>query len=108
MFDGNSQSDIAQNAPNMSLAFSTFTPIFGNVNFQIQPASPGLVQAGFPTVPYLSLEALVYQQQSMSTQVASTSISGGGNNGQQVVASNQTTQDSTGTPRSLTGYQNTT
>lgn len=106
--DNNFQSETSENAPNTSLAFTLFTPIFGNGSFQIQPASPGAVQAGFSTVPYLSLEALIYQQQSMSTQASPSSITGGGNNGQQVVSSNQVTQDSTGTARSLNGFQNTT
>lgn len=106
--DNGFQSETNENSPNMSLAFSIFTPIFGNGNFLIQPASPGQVQAGFPTIPYLSLEALVYQQQSMSQQTSPSSITGGGNNGQQVISSNQATQDSTGTPRTLTGFQNTT
>lgn len=106
--DNGFQSEVNQNSPNMALAFTMFTPIFGNGAFQVQPASPGEVQAGFSTVPYLSLEALVYQQQAQNTQVSATSINGGGNNGQQVVSSNQTTADSTGTPRTISGYQNTT
>jgi hypothetical protein len=92
---------------NMSLMFTMYTPTFGNGAFIIQPASKGEIQDNFPTIPYLSLEALIYQQQASNPQSAPVNTIGGSNTGQQVISSNQTTQDSTGTPRSLNGFQNT-
>jgi hypothetical protein len=99
------QSDTYSNVPNMSLMFTLFTPIFGTGSFVIQPASPGEVQDGYPTIPYLSLEAVLYEAQSSNPSVAPVNIQGGSNTGQQVISSNQTTLDSTGTPRTLSGYQ---
>lgn len=107
MFDeGNSfQNETYQNAPNMALMFAMISPIFGNGSFLIQPASPGEVQAGFSTVPYFPLEAMIYQQQTSMPQQSPTSIVGGSNTGQQVISSSQTANDTTGTPRLLTGNQ---
>lgn len=107
MFDGGSnfQNDLYQNIPSMAMMFAMYTPTFGNGAFVIQPASPGTVQDGFPAIPYLPLEAMIYQQQSSNPMTMPTSIVGGSNTGQQVIASAQTTNDSTGTPRALSGSQ---
>lgn len=109
MFQGGSsfQNEIYQNIPSMALMFTMYTPMFGNGNFIIQPASPGEVQDGFPTIPYLPLEALIYQQQSSNPFVSPTTTMGGSNTGQQVISSTQTANDSTGTSRYLIGIQNT-
>lgn len=58
-----SPSDISANMPNASMMYSTFTPIFGNLSFQIAPSETGEVNYGFGTLPYFSLEALLYMQQ---------------------------------------------
>lgn len=107
MFDGGSnfQNDLYSNIPSMALMFTMYTPMFGNGGFVIQPASPGEVQDGFPSVPYLPLEALIYQQDNSSPWMAPTAIVGGSNTGQQVISGSQTANDSTGTPRVLTGNQ---
>jgi len=109
MYPGGSQfqSDMYSNVPNMSLAFTLYTPIFGSGSFVIQPASPGEVQDGFPSIPYLSLEAVLYEAQSSNPQIAPVNIRGGSNTGQQVISSNQVSMDGTGTPRALSGYQTT-
>ncbi len=101
------QSDMYQNIPTMALAFTMYTTTFGNGNFIIQPPMPNDVGDGFPTIPYLSLEALLYEQQSTNPTNAPVNTLSGSNTGQQVVASTQTVNDATGTPRQLTGNQST-
>lgn len=109
MFPGGSsfQNDLYSNIPSMALMFAAISPVFGNGSFVVQPASPGEVQAGFPSIPYSPLEAYIYQQQSSSAQQAPTSIVAGSNTGQQVISSTQTANDSTGTSRVLNGNQQT-
>lgn len=109
MYDSGSsfQNDLYSNIPSMALAFTMLSPIFGNGTFVVTPSSPGEVQAGFPSVPYLPLEAMIYQQQSSISQTEPTSITGGSNTGQQVIQSSQTANDSTGTARVLNGTQQT-
>jgi len=103
---GDFENDLFQNIPSAALNFAMMSPIFGNGGFVVQPASPGVVQSGFPSVPYMPLEAIIYQQQS-NTQVTPTSIVGGSNTGQQVINSTQTANDATGTSRVLNGNQQT-
>jgi len=110
MFEsGSSQftSEVYQNAPNVSMMFTMFTPTFGNGDFVIQPTNPGELGQGFPTIPYLPLEALIYQQQSSNPNVSPVNTMAGSNTGQQVIQSTQSTNDTTGTPRSLMGNQQT-
>lgn len=95
----NSPSDIAMNMPNNSLMYSTYTPIFGNLMFQIQPSQTGEVSNTFGTVPYMSLEGLLYMQQ-ISAQTAPTTILPGQNTGQQSVQGTLTTApDASGNTR---------
>jgi hypothetical protein len=103
----NYQNDLSDNISSMALMYTMVTPTFGNESFMINQINPGEVQDGFPSVPYLSLEALIYIQQSTSAITSPTSIVGGSNTGQQVIQGSQTTNDSTGTPRVLNGTQNT-
>jgi hypothetical protein len=107
MFEGGSsfQNDLMANIPSMVQMFAMTSPIFGNAGFVIQAASPGVVQAGFPSIPYQPLEAYIYQQQASNPQIMPTAVVGGGNTGQQVINSSQTTNDDTGTPRVLNGTQ---
>src|SRR5882672_9636330 len=90
-----SPSDIAMNMPNASLMYSTFTPTFGNIMFQIQPSQTGEVNFGFGTIPYLSLEALLYQQQ-ISAQVDPAIISPGQHSGQQNISGQYTVTGAAG------------
>lgn len=109
MFPGGSnfENDLYSNIPSMALMFATISPVFGNGSFVVQPASPGEVQAGFPSIPYSPLEAYIYQAQSSNPQTAPVSIVGGSNTGQQVITSTQTANDATGTSRVLNGNQQT-
>lgn len=102
------QSDAYQNIPNAALAFTMWTTTFGNGNFIIQPPTPNTLSDDFPTIPYLSLEAVLYESQSSNPATAPVTITAGSNTGQQVISSTQTANDGTGTARSLTGNQTTT
>ena len=101
------QSNIGANAPNRSMMFTMFTTTFGNFDFVIEPANPGEVGEGFPSIPYLSLEALLYNQQASNPSVSPVNTMAGSNTGQQVISSTQSANDTTGTPRSLMGNQQT-
>jgi hypothetical protein len=98
-------SDLYGNIPNMSLAFTMYTTTFGNGSFVVQPPQPGELSDQFPTLPYLSLEALLYTQQASNPVVSPYNISGGATAGQSVIAGSQTANDVSGVPRSLTGTQ---
>jgi hypothetical protein len=90
-----SSDDISVNMPNASLMYSSFTPTFGNLNFAIAPSMTGEVSNTFGTVPYLSLEALIYmnQVQSATNQANTTS---GQVTGQQNITGALTVTDNSG------------
>lgn len=96
--------NLAQNTPNDSLMYQSFTSTFGNLSFQIQPSMSGEVSNTFGTIPYLSLESLIYQQQ-MQAQVSPTNIVSGQNTGQQNIQGSTTIQDANGLTRLVMGYQ---
>lgn len=98
-----SSNTLTQNAPNNSLMYATYTPTFGNINFQIQPSMSGKISNTFGIIPYLSLESLVYMQQ-MNAQVSPTNITPGQNTGQQNIQGSYTVQDSTGNTRLSMGF----
>ena len=83
-----SPDDIAQNMPNASMMYSTFTPVFGNLAFQLSPSQTGEVNFSYGTMPHFSLEGLLYMQQVQSatepTQVLPGTVSGQQNVGGQV------------------------
>lgn len=86
-----------QNAPNLSF---TATPVFGNMNFNVQtPQTNTDVQPGFPALPYVSLEALIFFQGMSNPMSSPYTLLGGASSGQQVIQSNQTANDATGTAR---------
>lgn len=93
-----STENLAVNMPNASLMYSTYTPTFGNLSFQIAPSMSGEVNTNFGLIPYLSLEALIYQQQ-IQAQTAPVSILPGQNTGQQNVQGQYTVTDNTGNVR---------
>ena len=62
----NSPSSIAQNMPNASLMYSTYTPIMGNLSFQIAPSQTGAVNLSNGLLVSPSLEGLIYMQQVQS------------------------------------------
>lgn len=91
----NSPSDIAMNMPNASLMYSTFTPTFGNLMFQIQPSQSGEVDDTFGTIPYLSLEGLIYMQQ-VQAQTSITNTTSGQMTNQQNITGALTVSDASG------------
>lgn len=105
--DSDFETSLYNNMPNASLAFTMYTTTFGNGSFMIQPPQPGTVNDGFPEIPYLSLEALLYEGQSSNPWSAPLTNYAGSNTGQQVVSSTQTANDATGTSRYLIGNQST-
>jgi len=96
-------SALSQNVPNESMMSMTYTPTFGNVSFQIMPSASGKVSNDFGTIPYLSLESVVYLQQ-MTAQVSPTNIVSGQNSGQQNIQGAVTVQDSLSNTRVSIGF----
>lgn len=94
----------ADNTPSAALAYTAFSTVFGNYNFMVTPATPGKIDTGFPSIPYLSLEALLFSQAASNPAVTPTSVISGTNIGQQSVSGNQTVTDKAGSVRILTGY----
>lgn len=84
-----SPNEIADNMPNQSMMYSTYTPIFGNLGFQIAPSQTGEVNFGFGNMPYFSLEALLYMQQ-VSAATQPSSIMPGQHAGQQNISGQYT------------------
>ena len=101
MFNGSSNEDI----PGISMMQNMYSTTFGNGGFTITPPSPGEVADGFPTVPYLPLEAIFYQQQASNPQRPPLNTFSGTNTGQQVIGGQYTMQDETQTSRYQMGYQ---
>lgn len=97
-----SPSKLAVNMPNASLMYSTYTPTFGNLMFQIQPSMSGEVSNTFGVIPYLSLESLIYMQQ-VQAQTQPQTILSGQNTGQQNVQGQYTVTDGVGNQRLLMG-----
>ena len=99
--------NLIQNMPNNSLMYATYTPIFGNMNFMIQPSVSGRVSNTFSTMPNPpSVESLVYMQQ-MNAQTSPTNIMSGQNTGQQNIQGAYTVQNSVGTTQVSIGYSQT-
>lgn len=94
----NQISSEAQNAPNLSFAAN---PILGNVEFNIEaPNVKGMsVQPGFPQVPYISIESLIFFQNMTNPSVSTYQILPGSSTGQTVVSGQTTMQDAAGITR---------
>jgi len=106
MYDSGSSSfssELTQNIPNASMQNMMYSAAFGNMGFQIMPASPGEVQSGFPSIPYLSLEALLYNGQMSNPAVPTTNILTGATSGTQNISGNMTATDSSGNIRVVIG-----
>src|SRR5580698_2119496 len=101
----NDNAETYANAPNMSLMNIMYTTTFGNGGFVIQPPSPGEVGDGFPSIPYLSQEAVFYQQQASNPLTAPVNTLSGANVGQQVIQGQYTSSDGAGTSRYMQGFQ---
>jgi hypothetical protein len=93
------QTEMSQNIPNSSMMMLMYSATFGNMSFTVQPASPGEIQAGFPSVPYLSLEALLYNGQMSNPVVAPSNIQTGSTAGVQNIQGGQTITDTSGNIR---------
>ena len=96
-----------KNAPNASLMFTMYSTTFGNGAFELLPPATGNMEDGFPSIPYLSLEAIIYQQQSSNPLSSPNQTIAGVSAGQQMIGSSQVAQDSTTTPRYYVGTQTT-
>lgn len=105
--NGSYESETYQNTPNQSLMYTMYTPTFGNGSFMIQPPSPGEIGQGFPTIPYLPLEAMIYQQQASNPSISPVNTVSGSNTGQQVISGQYTMKDSTQISRYQMGFQST-
>jgi hypothetical protein len=97
-------SNLYGNIPNMSLMFTMYAPAFGNYSFQIMPAIPGKTQTQFPTIPYLPLEALLYQNQSSNPLSSPNNTLTGVTAGEQRIGGTSTMNDQFGTARFQQGY----
>lgn len=96
---GGFESQVSSNVPNASMMMMMFSSTFGNMAFQIQPASPGEIQEGFVTIPYLSLEAMLYNGQMSNQAVAPRQIQTGSTAGTQNLQGGTTVTDSSGNIR---------
>jgi hypothetical protein len=81
--------ETANNIPNDSLMYSSFTPMFGNIGFQIMPSQTGEINYSYGVMSYISLEALLYQQQ-MASQTQPSTIAPGQHTGQQNISGQYT------------------
>jgi hypothetical protein len=97
--DGSFESQVAVNTPNASMMMLMYSSTFGNMAFQVQPAGPGEIQDGFATIPYLSLEAMLYNGQMSNQTVAPRQIQTGSTAGTQNIQGSQNITDATGNIR---------
>jgi hypothetical protein len=95
---------LTQNVANNSLLYQSYTAVFGNMNFNIAPSLTGPVSNTYGVTPYLSLESIIFQQQTMG-QMSPTNIAAGQVSGQQNIQGSMTVQDSFGNARLQMGYQ---
>lgn len=91
---------LVANDPSLQMAYSS---TFGNISFAIQPSQSGEVSNTFGTIPYLSLESLIYQQQ-IGAQMSPTNVLSGQSTGQQNIQGQYTIQDANGLTRMVMGY----
>ena len=107
MYPGGSnfENEVMQNTANMSLMFTMYSTTFGNMNFIVQPPMPGKVGSSFPTVPYMPLEALLYQAQSSNPITAPNNVLTGQGIGEQRIGGLSTMNDQFGTNRFMQGFQ---
>lgn len=101
MQQDSSASNLAQNTTGSP--YEMYSATFGNVNFQIAPSMTGEVSNTFGTVPYVSLESIIYAQQ-MQAQVSPVNVVSGQNTGQQNIQGSTTIQDANGLTRMVMGY----
>jgi hypothetical protein len=95
----NNQNAAANNGGQMEM----YTATFGNVDFAIQPSLTGEVSNMFGTIPYLSLESVIYAQ-TANAQIDPGRVMSGQTSGQQNIQGSYTIQDSNGLTRMVMGY----
>jgi hypothetical protein len=99
---GNVNSNIisssSQNDPSIAFAANS---IVGNMQFNIvAPSIKGVkVQNGYPQIPYVGLEWLIYFAQASNPMTNPVFSTGGSNTGEQAVSGQITMSDSAGTTR---------
>jgi hypothetical protein len=81
---------------------AVFTPIFGNMNFQILPSQTGEVNVNFGTIPYMALEALIQAQG--GGNIDPTRINSGSSQGNSIIQGQTSIQDGNGLTRMVMGY----
>jgi hypothetical protein len=94
-----------QNIPSMALMFTMYSAVFGNYALQIQAPQNGQMMDQYPTLPYQSLESVLYIGQASNPTISPTNIQTGSTSGTQNLVGAQVQSDGTGTARSLNGYQ---
>ncbi len=97
--EGGFQSEVSANVPNASMMMLMYSSTFGNMSFQVTPSNPGEFQEGFETIPYLSLEALLYNGQMSNQMVAPRQIQTGSTAGTQNLQGGTTITDANGNIR---------
>lgn len=93
--------NLAQNTSGAQMEMYTAT--FGNMNFAIQPSLTGEVSNTFGTVPYISVESVIYAQAS-EAQTSPVNVQSGQMQGQQQIQGSFSIQDSNGLTRMVMGY----
>lgn len=83
--------------------YEMYTATFGNMNFVISPSMTGEVSNTFGTVPYVSLESIIYSQ-AANAQTSPVTLLSGQNSGQQNIQGQYTITDANGLPRMVMGY----
>jgi hypothetical protein len=99
--EGQAAANLAQNTT--GAPYMMYSATFGNVNYAIVPSMTGEVSNTFGTMPYVSLESIIYAQQ-IQAQVSPASVMAGQNSGQQNIQGSYTIQDSNGLTRMVMGY----
>lgn len=91
-------SSSSQNDPSIAFAANS---IVGNMQFNIvAPSTQGVkVQNGYPQIPYVGLEWLIYFAQASNPIANPVFSTGGSNTGEQAVSGQITMSDSAGTTR---------
>ena len=97
-------SSVSQNDPSISFASNA---IVGNFDFNVQAIQPqhSKVQPGFPQIPYVGLEWLIYFSQASNPIANPVFSTGGSNTGQQSISGQYTQSDANGTVRLAQGTQ---
>lgn len=89
-----------------SMLPSMYSTTFGNGAFEVRPPKKNRMEDGFPTIPYIPIEAIFYQQQSNTPAVSPQNITTGSTSGILNIRGSQTVTDGTGNVRVQIGSGN--